>query len=975
MKWTYLVILLVIAAPAPASAEGSAELTNAAGITQTLVSDTALLVDVVDPRRERIAWRGVGNASVFDPSGNLIATLDDGTQVSVSAAGTYVVSLDEHQGREWSVDLMRDGRPIAGRLASTRWHFNTPSYSREFALTGRFFALVRASESSRPRVIEMVFEGLSGHDFYLTASPQGLVDVPGESADMSGSGGPDAARYPLYLNPPSGVDFSADATNPRVSNARIVSAANSCSTADPLQQLEFDATHAGTYELQCWRDSDDLANQPPTLLQTGRVQAGLNRAPMSSQLDAPHRCQLRLLVGELHFVAEDIETVYPGIRLFEVMADGSRHDLPLLWDDRTVDGSRALPDGRESRVRAGPGDVSSGDYEAPTEPATSDGDGNARAWGRFAATGLGNEAYLDTYTFLERSPALEFDVAPGCEQPGADAGTSDASDAASSVAEPWPDASSALPPYAPDAGHARAPTPRRMYASGGCQTSSNAAGPGAIPLALLIGLLLVASRRRLIAVTLTGALLLASASAFAQQAMPGFRLAPNTLRPADSGGLVVSHPDVMAPGNVAVGAATIWTKDPLFVAWSGEQQSRLDVVSHRVRSRIGARATLLPGAEIGLSWDVAHLQSGALSMFSYRTPRMGDIRVRGKWHLPFSLAEPGFRAAAFGEVGVPTGSRSAFLSDGRLTGEAGVALATRVGMVEPRIDASWQLRRSQRFLDRRIDDMFRWGIAAPIRPVQRLELSVYMRGNHVVSADPGRAIHPLQAGAHLRFLGDRITAFATAGTGVLRDVGAPRFEFASGITLEFDANEQPRRTIESSPPPRADAAEYDVATSPTPQPPGVSEISETTVRLSPELPAAEPPRRARAAPPATGWDLTREVIETSVVYFDTNSAALSMAGIATLVRLARILDEDPSILRVRVEGHADERGTAGSNVRLSLDRARAVRDFLVTQGIAGSRLEVIGYGDSQPARRTRLGRVFAFDRRVGFRVETRDDPE
>ncbi len=52
---------------------------------------------------------------------------------------------------------------------------------------------------------------------------------------------------------------------------------------------------------------------------------------------------------------------------------------------------------------------------------------------------------------------------------------------------------------------------------------------------------------------------------------------------------------------------------------------------------------------------------------------------------------------------------------------------------------------------------------------------------------------------------------------------------------------------------------------------------------------------------------------------------------------------------VRLEGHADERGSREYNMALGEKRANAVRDFLVTQGVNGSSLEVVSFGEEQPA--------------------------
>jgi OOP family OmpA-OmpF porin len=55
-----------------------------------------------------------------------------------------------------------------------------------------------------------------------------------------------------------------------------------------------------------------------------------------------------------------------------------------------------------------------------------------------------------------------------------------------------------------------------------------------------------------------------------------------------------------------------------------------------------------------------------------------------------------------------------------------------------------------------------------------------------------------------------------------------------------------------------------------------------------------------------------------------------------------------SDVKVELSGYTDNRGTEGQNKALSLDRAKAVRAYFVGKGIAESRLEVKGFGSSNP---------------------------
>jgi peptidoglycan-associated lipoprotein len=66
-----------------------------------------------------------------------------------------------------------------------------------------------------------------------------------------------------------------------------------------------------------------------------------------------------------------------------------------------------------------------------------------------------------------------------------------------------------------------------------------------------------------------------------------------------------------------------------------------------------------------------------------------------------------------------------------------------------------------------------------------------------------------------------------------------------------------------------------------------------------------------------------------------------------LVGQARWLTSNPDYI-VTIEGHADEQGTREYNLALGARRANAAREFLISQGVAGSRLQVVSYGKERP---------------------------
>lgn len=83
------------------------------------------------------------------------------------------------------------------------------------------------------------------------------------------------------------------------------------------------------------------------------------------------------------------------------------------------------------------------------------------------------------------------------------------------------------------------------------------------------------------------------------------------------------------------------------------------------------------------------------------------------------------------------------------------------------------------------------------------------------------------------------------------------------------------------------------------------------------------------------------------VHFPLDRAELTSEATRTLGEDAKKLLANPS-LRIRVEGHADERGSTVYNLALSEKRAAVVRRYLVDLGVANDRIETVAYGEERP---------------------------
>ena len=83
------------------------------------------------------------------------------------------------------------------------------------------------------------------------------------------------------------------------------------------------------------------------------------------------------------------------------------------------------------------------------------------------------------------------------------------------------------------------------------------------------------------------------------------------------------------------------------------------------------------------------------------------------------------------------------------------------------------------------------------------------------------------------------------------------------------------------------------------------------------------------------------------VFFETDQTELTAQGRATLDRQAQWLTNYGQY-SFTIEGHADERGTREYNIALGARRAQSTRDYLISRGIAASRIKTISYGKERP---------------------------
>jgi outer membrane protein OmpA-like peptidoglycan-associated protein len=107
------------------------------------------------------------------------------------------------------------------------------------------------------------------------------------------------------------------------------------------------------------------------------------------------------------------------------------------------------------------------------------------------------------------------------------------------------------------------------------------------------------------------------------------------------------------------------------------------------------------------------------------------------------------------------------------------------------------------------------------------------------------------------------------------------------------------------------------------------------------------------------------------ILFAFSKSDLGDSAKTNLNKLVAILNQYPNT-NIEIQGHTDSRGTDEYNMGLSQRRASTVRDYLVSQGIAGTRVTTRGFGESAPSYSNDTPDGMAQNRRVDFLITAND---
>jgi OOP family OmpA-OmpF porin len=458
---------------------------------------------------------------------------------------------------------------------------------------------------------------------------------------------------------------------------------------------------------------------------------------------------------------------------------------------------------------------------------------------------------------------------------------------------------------------------------------------------------------------LFGALAIASVLAGSGARAEGFAL--NRYEPAERGSewFGADSLDLRGHARPAVGATFDWAYKPLVVATS-DLAERAALVEHQVFAHVGGSIVLWDRVRFGINLPVAIYQSGENARANGTTLQapsgaaVGDLRLGATARLLGVYGDP-FTLAIATWLHAPTGSRAQMTGDGaaRLhphllaAGDmSSFVYAVRLGPNLRFADREWE--------DAKVGSELSFAASAGVRLLnKKLVVGPEAWGSTVFASAFDKANTPLEVGASAHYTEGSVRFGLGATGGLTYGYGTPVTRALASIewVMPYDAPPPappPPPVVEKKP-------------EPPPPPPPVVEVKK-------EEPPPPPP------PPPVVEVVGKEIKISEQIKFTYNSAVIEKGSDALLATIAKVLTDNPQILRVRVEGHTDDQGTDEYNQTLSEQRAQAVVDWLVKTGIAKSRLHATGMGRKLPLDPGKTEAARANNRRVEFHIEETKKP-
>lgn len=444
------------------------------------------------------------------------------------------------------------------------------------------------------------------------------------------------------------------------------------------------------------------------------------------------------------------------------------------------------------------------------------------------------------------------------------------------------------------------------------------------------------------------------------------------------------------------------------------------VIGDRLRIGVNLPIALVSTGQNGTSQGVTFTAPSSAALGDLRLG--ADVRMFGRYGDPFTLA-------AGLQIFAPTGDQSQFAGDGSFRVQPRLLVAGQVGAFVYSGKLGFEYRENQAFAGDSLGSQVILGAAAGAQFLDgKLVIGPELWGSTVVTTSQGAFTTgntPLEAllGAHSQ-VGD-FRVGAGVGHGLTKGFGEPDVRLLATIEWAPPYQEPPPPVIPPPPPPPPPApppppSDMDNDGIPDsedacPAVPGVRTDDPKTNGCPPDrdkdgVPDAEDacpdvpgvhtndpktngcpadrdgdgipdnedacpdvPGPRNADPKKNGCPIAyvqeNQIKITEQVKFRFNSAQLDPAGDPVLQAVLKILQDNPKITKLEIQGHTDNVGAKAYNQTLSTNRATSVMKWLTKHGIDPKRLTAKGYGMSTPIADNATDEGRQENRRVEFHIE------
>ncbi len=427
------------------------------------------------------------------------------------------------------------------------------------------------------------------------------------------------------------------------------------------------------------------------------------------------------------------------------------------------------------------------------------------------------------------------------------------------------------------------------------------------------------------------------------------------VRPSFGHGGFAGVDTAMANRNLTWRVGTLWQYEanPLTLYQAVDQQELGSVVANRFSQHYGVsidvqRVTF--GVTLPLVQDWDSEASVPAAGFTQPGFKIGDLGLGGKLivlQTPNDLFNIGARAGII----LPTGTQNAYVGEGALRFTAGALASLNLGQLTLGTDFGLMGRPTKTTSEDFVaSNEIQWnnGVRYRLPDATRVGLNAQLLSRSVLQEFlQGGAENSLEAlGGVDVYASRRTTISAGAGRGLTEGYGTTDFRVYAGLMIQVPPPEPlpPTYVNEAPPPPIEMPPDVDVIIEEPPPEEPVFEEGEVAVKVRDRI-------------------YIKDMVEFVV---DTNK--IQPYSIPTLEAVAKLINEDPYIANMVIEGHASQEGSYDHNYELAESRARAIWEKLMEFGVARDRIAYRGMGEVEPIKEGEEEEALQANRRVEFHI-------